>query len=94
MQVNPSHSSDPVGQTELVRRAAAKPQSASDGVSFGGFRALNQSLVETPDIRPEMVDRARQLINDTSYPPPVAISKISSLLATKISQENQSGEEA
>lgn len=92
MQVNPSHHSDPVGQTELVRRSAAAAQPAGDGASFERSAALNRSLTGTPDVRQEVVERARRLIEDTSYPPQVAINKIADLLAMKLAQEAQPGE--
>lgn len=94
MQVNPSHHSDPVGQTELIRRPVAQPQSATDGTSFDRSAALDRSLEKTPDVRPEVVERARQLIEDTSYPPPVAINKIADLLAMKFAEEPQTDNQA
>jgi hypothetical protein len=93
MQVKPSHPSDPVGQTEMVRRAAVAASAVGDGASFERSAALNRSFASTPDVRPEVVERARRLIDDTSYPPPVAISKIANLLAMKLTYEAQSGEE-
>jgi hypothetical protein len=93
MQVNPRHHSDPVGQTELVRRSAAATKSASDGASFEHSAALNRSLTGTPDVRQAVVERARRLIEDTSYPPQVAINKIADLLAMKLAQEAKPGEQ-
>ena len=89
MQVNPSHQNDPVGQTELVRRRAVPQKSAAeDAASFERSTALNEALAETPDVRPEVVARARALVGDPTYPPEVAIKKISQLLAMKI-QSNE-----
>jgi len=91
MQVNSSHHSDPVGQTELVRRAAVTPRPVGDGASFERSAALNRSLASTPEVRQEVVERARRLIEDTSYPPTVAINKIADLLAMKLAQEVKAG---
>ena len=91
MQVNPSHHSDAVGQTELVRRSAATPRPVGDGASFERSAALNRSLADTPEVRREVVERARRLIEDTSYPPPEAINKIADLLAMKLAQEANAG---
>ena len=88
MQVNPSHQNDPVGQTEFVKRPATSPKSAADEASFDSSKALNRSLSLVPDVRPDVVARARQLIADVNYPPEVAINKISDLLAMKIRNEN------
>jgi hypothetical protein len=92
MQVNSSQHSNPVGQTELVKRPADQLRPPTDGASFDRSEALNRSLSEAPDVRSEVVERARRLIEDTSYPPPEAINKIADLLAMKLSQENPSGE--
>lgn len=91
MHINPSHHSDPVGQTELVRRPASTPGSVGDGTSFERSAALNRSLAGTPEVRREVVERARRLIEDTSYPPPEAINKIADLLAMKLAQETNAG---
>ncbi len=92
MQVNPSHHNDPVGQTELVRRSAVAAHPANDGASFERSSALNRSLTDTPEVRQEVVERARRLIEDTSYPPQVAINKIADLLAMKLTQDALPGD--
>ncbi len=88
MQVNPSHQNDPVGQTEFVRRPATPSTGAADDTSFEQSTALTRSLSLTPDVRPDVVARARELIADVNYPPEEAINKISDLLAMKIRNEN------
>jgi hypothetical protein len=92
MQVNPSHHNDPVGPTERVRRSAVAALAASDGASFERSSALSRSLTDTPEVRREVVERARRLIEDTSYPPQVAINKIADLLAMKLAQGAQTGD--
>lgn len=91
MQVNPSHPSDPVGQTERVRRSSAPPRTVGDGASFERSAALSRSLASTPEVRQAVVERARRLIEDTSYPPAEAINKIADLLAMKLSEETKAG---
>lgn len=89
MQINPSHHQDPVGQTEMIRRNAATPRPAADAASFDRSAALNRSLAEVPDTRPEVVERAKQLIADVKYPPIEAISKIADLLAMHFDNEGK-----
>jgi hypothetical protein len=91
MQVNPSHHSHTVGHTEQVRRAGASPRPAADGTAFERSAALNRSLVNTPDVRPQVVERARRLIEDTSYPPQEAIKKIANLLAMTLAEDSKTG---
>lgn len=91
MQVNPSHPSDPIGQTEHMRRSGTSPRPAADGAAFERSAALNRSLADLPDVRRQVVERARRLIEDTSYPPQEAINKIADLLAMTLAQESKTG---
>jgi hypothetical protein len=50
---------------------------------------LEKSLHDTPDSRPEAVEKARQLINDVQYPPQETIKKISHLLAIKLKSDSE-----
>lgn len=89
MQVNPSHQNDPVGQTEFVKRSAIPSRANTDGASFDKSAALNRSLADIPDVRPDRVSRAKQLIADVNYPPQEAIKKISDLLAMKLREAKE-----
>jgi len=91
MHINPSHHSDPIGQTEQVRRSGTSPRPAADGTAFERSAALNRSLANTPEVRQQVVERARRLIEDTSYPPQEAINKIADLLAMTLAQESNKG---
>jgi len=42
---------------------------------------LTPALAETPDMRPEAVARARELIEDVHYPPAETTQRIARLLA-------------
>ena len=72
-----------------VTRVATTSKSATDDVSLTGSAALEKSLHDTPDSRPEAVQKARQLINDVQYPPQETIKKISHLLAIKLKSDNE-----
>ena len=48
---------------------------------FANAHALEARLAATPDVRPEVVERAKQLIGDPTYPPSEAIQRIATLLA-------------
>ena len=91
MQVNPSHHSDPIRQSELARRSGTSPRPTAEGTAFERSAALNQSLANTPEVRPQAVERARRLIADTSYPPQEAINKIANLLAMSLTEGAQPG---
>ena len=49
--------------------------------------ALDRALADTPDLRADRVERARELIRDVSYPPEETIQRIASLLATNLGKE-------
>lgn len=88
MQVNSSHHSDPVGRTEMYRKTReAISRGATDGASFEQSAQLEQALQSSPDVRAEVVEKARKLIEDTNYPPPEAINRIANLLAMKLAIE-------
>jgi hypothetical protein len=45
---------------------------------------LDQALASVPDVRPEVVERARNLVNLVQYPPAETMRKIARLLAMEI----------
>lgn len=68
--------------------AVERPSKAAEAkVEFKEAAALEHALKETPDVRSSEVERAKQLVADTNYPPREAIQKLSTLLAMKISSE-------
>lgn len=70
--VNRAPSSQPVGQR-------TKPEAV--GTAFANAEALDEALRSTPDTRPEVVARAKKLVEDVNYPPRETINKIANLLA-------------
>jgi hypothetical protein len=68
---------------------AAKPvKGESDQATFQRSEALNQAFQSTPDVRPDQVARARELIGNVEYPPRETIAKLSTLLAMHWSDPN------
>lgn len=67
-----------------VATGPARPREASartDDVVLDQSRALEARLASTPDIRADVVERAKGLIADSHYPPAETIRKIANLLA-------------
>lgn len=52
-----------------------------DEVNLEDSVAVDRALRETPDIRPEVIERAKTLVGDPTYPPQEAIRSLSHLLA-------------
>ena len=74
--------------SSVARIASAQPAARVNHTpevdGFAGSHALEARLAATPDVRPEAVERAKQLIGDPGYPPNEAIEKIATLLAMEI----------
>jgi hypothetical protein len=81
MEINLSRS------IEIVSRIWKGPMKPTDRlsnepeVSFAQSRSLEKKLAAEPDVRPEAVERARQLVSKASYPPPEVLEKIARTLA-------------
>jgi hypothetical protein len=53
-------------------------------MSFERTQALEKTLQETPQVRPEAVTQASALISDANYPSDETLNKMAGLLAAKI----------
>jgi len=58
-----------------------------DSASFQETDAVNDALLQTPNVRPEAVARARALIADVQYPPLSTINAISRLVAANLNRD-------
>ena len=81
MKVNTNSGVTGVGGPVSPKRPAPAASKAPEAPSFAGATELETALKSAPDSRPEAVDRARELLNDASYPSPDTLKKISGLLA-------------
>jgi hypothetical protein len=81
---------DPSAKTGAVYKAADRPplvhpaKSPVDQAMFNRSEALDRAFSQVPEVRPEKVARARDLIGQVTYPPRETIAKISELLALTI----------
>lgn len=82
MEIEPSRSSVPISRVESrpIRRAEPVP---GDAGQFEETEALRQALARTPEVRPEVVDRARSLANNPNYPPEEIVRRLAQLFATE-----------
>ncbi len=79
----------PVSQTP-VRREPAQSAAAASPMSFDSTQALEQTLKETPMVRPGAVERASALMADASYPSDETLNRVASTLAQNIKGEQSS----
>jgi len=89
MRVNPNSEASAVSATP-GRTAAPAPRLGQDQLALTATESLNQSLGQTPEVRPDKVAEAKALIEDGTYPPAVIIRKISALLAINLDPTNNS----
>ncbi len=70
-----------------VRPVKSRPAAeASAEAAFVDSARLDQAMNEAPDIRPEAVQRGKELIGSVQYPPVETMNKIARLLALEIKQ--------
>lgn len=76
----------PVGQTP-VRREPAQSAAAASAMSFDNTEALEQTLKQTPTVRPEAVSRAAALLSDPGYPSNEVLDRVATVLSQNIAGE-------
>jgi hypothetical protein len=88
VNLNSTQGSTPDYSQSVSRQAAAPTtdNSANTGntMSFERTKALEQSLRNTPSVRPDKVAQAKALVSDPNYPSDKALSRMSDLLAQHI----------
>ncbi len=85
MNINTNYGTNGVTGPSTPKSVAKKADQSTAGVSLEGFSALQATLSAVPDVRPEAVDRAKQLISDPSYPSAGIIKQLSVFLAQNLS---------
>ena len=65
-----------------ARRAAAAADDSS--VSFDATRSLQQTLQQSPSVRPDKVAQANALLNDGNYPSDAALNQLAGFLARRL----------
>jgi hypothetical protein len=88
MEINTNLSSTGVNGAATPPRSTPASAMLSDRVSLTNSSALEQSLVNAPASRPEMVERAKALIADPNYPSSDVLSAVSRQLASALVSEN------
>lgn len=84
MDINTSMNVGGINGATPSGRARNAAQPASDTASFTGADAVEAALKSLPDIRPEAVDRAKQLISDPTYPSAAVVKQLSNYLAANL----------
>jgi hypothetical protein len=70
-----------------VRPASARLAAASaddSSASFDATQSLQQSLKQSPQVRPEKVAQASALVNNSNYPSDAALNQLAGFLANRL----------
>jgi len=69
-----------------VRQSSARQAEAASGDASVSFSAqsLQQSLKESPQVRPEKVAQAAALVSDGNYPSDAALNQLAGFLASRL----------
>ncbi len=82
IKVNPGGLAEPGTGQPVARRSPA--QSVGGTETFVRTESLERALQDTPKLRPEKVERARELVADVKYPPDEMLDRIANLLAIHV----------
>lgn len=81
--IHSTSSSDRTARTDAVAQVPAKPivrGPGSDQFSAGQSTALRAALAAHPEIRPDVVERAKALAADPGYPPREILQKVAGMI--------------
>ena len=67
--------------------AATEPAGTSETETTSRKERLAAALANEPEIRPEMLERARQLASDPNYPGPNLFAKLAARMSQQAKQE-------
>ncbi|WP_221029982.1 hypothetical protein [Actomonas aquatica] len=79
----------PITDEATTRKAhvASTPAEGKDQIYSGASAHIKAALARHPEIRSEVVERARVLVDDPQYPPREVIDSIARELLTRVSEE-------
>jgi anti-sigma28 factor (negative regulator of flagellin synthesis) len=74
----------PLRQTKAPSASASAAASADSSVSLESTQALEQSLKQSSQVRPEKVAAATALVSDGSYPSDATLNRLAGFLASRL----------
>jgi hypothetical protein len=90
MDIDSNFSAARASGTSPLRRTTRSTKVLTDGSIFTQLPALQQTLENLPESRPEAVLRAKELIADSEYPPDQTQQTLALHLAIQLTDENYS----
>lgn len=87
MKIDSTSNSGPIGTPVGQLSTPARVSAADNRTSFQQTEVLNGAMADVPNVRPEAVARAQQLIHDRSYPSTQVIHDIGRLLVEALQDQ-------
>lgn len=87
MKIDSTTNSGPIGTPDGQISRTARVNATDDGTSFSQTEVLNDTMADVPNVRPEAVARAQQLIQDSSYPSPQVIHDVGRVLVAALPEQ-------
>ncbi len=87
MEINPHLNTGRIEGVGPGRPAQQAARVLADNVDLSSAGALDEALRNTPEVRIDSVQRARELVNDPAYPPREMIRQIARLVASNLPEE-------
>ncbi len=87
MDIRPTGNLDPLSRLGVNGAKKPVPPPASDKADFSDTAAIQDALAALPDSRAEVVEHGKELVAQSTYPPPETIKRISNLLAVKFEEQ-------
>jgi len=81
MQIESNYNAGAVQRTPPSTPAAKTAKPAVHAPAFQDAEKLNAALKNTPDVRADKVERAKELVSQIQWPPAEVINRISKLVA-------------
>lgn len=77
-----NHGSISAAAPDPRRPGTGIPRVATDRIALNQKAQLQAALKETPEVRPEVVARGRDLATDPAYPPLEIINRLATLISS------------
>jgi hypothetical protein len=87
MKIDATTNSGPIGTPVGQVTTPARVNATDNPTNFQQTDVLNGAMADVPNVRPEAVARAQQLIHDSSYPSPQVIHDVSRLFVAALQDE-------
>ena len=87
MKIDSTTNSAPIGMPGGQLSTPARVNATDDRTGFQQTEALNGAIADVPNVRPEAVARAQQMIQDSNYPSPQVVNDVGRLLAAALQNQ-------